>query len=97
MPKSSSKDINLELEEGIGGVFAKLKRSKPKEVKLLHPLAPSPRLVMDYKFLWIKFLLHIFVSSFKFPIAMKGSPHGNDYVYLFLHLQKYGLGFFCKG
>jgi hypothetical protein len=66
--ESSSEDINLELVEGIRGVFAKLKGNKPKQVKLLHPLTPSPRLVMDRKLLWIEFLFHIFISSFNFPI-----------------------------
>jgi hypothetical protein len=58
----------LELKEGIGGVPAKLKGGKPKQVKLLHPLAPSPGLVMDYKLLWIEFLLHILINFLKFPI-----------------------------
>jgi hypothetical protein len=51
MPESSLKNINLELEEGIGGVSAKLKGGKPKQVKLLHLLAPSLGLVMNYKLL----------------------------------------------
>ncbi len=97
MPESSLKNINLELEEGIGGVSAKLKGGKPKQVKLLHLLAPSLGLVMNYKLLLWKFLLHIFINSFKFPIDQWKDPTWQCLHIFICAFAKYGHGFYCKG